>query len=297
MGLFDKIKNILFDDEEIEEKPKRSEEVTKEVDPAPKENPKAEELKKEAFNPVIPEKRKEFVDDFEIPRKKQEVERPIKVEERDIYKSNNTFNFPIDVDDDFELDKMPKRNQNALEFERETRRVDVEKYTIKKTETVEVREKPFKASPVISPVYGIMDKNYKKEDIIVKKKVEITKTQQNNINLDTVRKKAFGTLEDQIESTLDKPYDEFYKKEPIVQNFDKVVEDDDFFEKPINDIDDLLIDANEEKPTNKVEESSLNETFKLDEVIKEMKKSSKDLEDTDTDLFNLIDSMYDDKEN
>lgn len=137
-----------------------------------------------------------------------------------------------------------------------------------------------------------MDKNYKKEDIVVKQKIEISKTQQSNMDLDKVRKKAYGTLEDEIEITLDQSYDTFYKKEKD-KSIDEILADE-----PIKSIDDLLLESNEDKPKSKdtSEEKALNETFKLDEVISEMKKNAKNLEDTDDDLFSLIDSMYDDKE-
>jgi len=198
-----------------------------------------------------------------------------------------SINFPVEVDEEeFVPINLPRRNQNVMSVEKETKRVDVEKYTIRKTETVEIKERPFKASPVISPVYGVMDKNYKKEDIVIKQKIEISKTQQNNIELDRVRKKAYGTLEDEIEITLDQPYNEFYKNKK-----------NEMPEKPAKSIDDLLLESAEEEPKTiqEIEEKALNETFKLDEVIKEMKKSAKDLDGTE-DLFELIDSMYDDKE-
>ncbi len=273
MSIFNKIKDILFNDEEIDEEiVEEKEEVKKEV--------KVEEPE-EVLEPLKEEKRLDFGSDFEdtddLPIVKEKVP---EVEERDVFKANNTFNFPVDVDeDDFVPIEMPRKNRNALDFE--TKRVDIEKYVIKKTETVEVREVPFKASPIISPIYGVMDKNYKKEDIVVKKKVEVTKTQQKNIDLDLARKKAFGTLEDEIEITLDRPYEEFYKEEVTETPLESEEE------KPIKSIDDLLIDSMAEE-----REESLQETFKLDEVIKEMKKSSKELESSNDDLFDLIDSMY-----
>lgn len=277
MSIFNKIKDILFNDEELDEEVVEEVEEKKEVKEAKKE---------EVMEPVKEEKRLDFGDDFEdtddLPIIKEKEELP-EVEERDIFKSSNTFNFPVEVDeDDFVPIEMPKRNQNVMDYE--TKRVDVEKYIIKKTETVEVKETPFKASPIISPIYGVMDKNYKKEDIVVKKKVEVTKTQQKNIDLDLARKKAFGTLEDEIEITLDQPYNEFYKEEELKE------EDE---EKPIKSIDDLLIDSTDKEDGS---DSALHETFKLDEVIKELKKSSEELESNNDDLFDLIDSMYESEE-
>lgn len=77
-----------------------------------------------------------------------------------------------------------------------------------------VGKKPFRPSPVISPVYGILDKNYSKDDIVDKKdgmkreriKPIITRTQDIpskvndedeivSVNVDDVRKKAFGAID------------------------------------------------------------------------------------------------------
>ena len=41
-----------------------------------------------------------------------------------------------------------------------------------KATTAKSEEKKFKPTPIISPVYGILDKNYHKEDIVNKKNTE-----------------------------------------------------------------------------------------------------------------------------
>ena len=51
----------------------------------------------------------------------------------------------------------------------------------------------FKPSPIISPIYGILDKNYKKEDVVSKKDIRITSNySRSNVNVDDIRNKAFG---------------------------------------------------------------------------------------------------------
>ncbi len=80
-----------------------------------------------------------------------------------------------------------------------------------KEEPVRVGKKPFRPSPVISPVYGILDKNYHKDDIVDKKdgmkrekivkpiNSEEKKSEDNDtaeVDIDSVRLKAYGTLED-----------------------------------------------------------------------------------------------------
>jgi len=61
-------------------------------------------------------------------------------------------------------------------------------------------KKRFQPTPIISPVYGILDKNYHKEEIIDKSKKSTSRTTAKT--LDDVRKKAYGSLEDDIETTL-----------------------------------------------------------------------------------------------
>ena len=51
----------------------------------------------------------------------------------------------------------------------------------------------FKPSPIISPIYGILDKNYKKEDVVSKKEIRITSSYtRTNMNVDDIRNKAYG---------------------------------------------------------------------------------------------------------
>lgn len=280
MKIIDKIKKILFEDEETE---------LPVIDKETKDEEKLENIID--FKPIA---EKDFVN--ELPKVKEDGStKEIIVEERDVFHSENTFNFPFELDNQ-EFEQLPsRRNQNVLELEKENRR-DLDRYSLNKPEpkNTEGEAKPFKASPIISPVYGVMDKNYKKEDIQEKPKVEISKSKQKSIDLEVVRKKAYGTLEDEIEITLDKPLKDFYKH----------VEEEEI--KPAKTIDELLLDSMDEEEQEikeeiiqkrTFEENSLNETFKLDEIIGEMKKSSNDLEKADDeDLFNLIDSMYSDKE-
>ena len=61
-------------------------------------------------------------------------------------------------------------------------------------------KKMFKPTPIISPVYGILDKNYHKEDIVNRAEVKDTPSKENPI--DVVRDKAYGSLEDELENTL-----------------------------------------------------------------------------------------------
>lgn len=57
----------------------------------------------------------------------------------------------------------------------------------------------FKPSPIISPIYGVLDKNYKKEDVREKREVKISSYTSENFTVDDVRNKAYGPAEEKIE--------------------------------------------------------------------------------------------------
>lgn len=213
-------------------------------------------------------------------------------------------------------------------------------------------KKPFTPSPVISPVYGILDKNYKKTDIVDKKDADFTRSEKlsrvdtkeygNNLdaNLDMVRKKAYGLdeiieekeLKDDdlfkeitVDTDLSVPESNDVKLEIPELDEEVEIEDNVFEEENENDLTDLILeDVKEVQPQREVKENrparvaaALEDLEKtstlqiLDDIEKELnaiKPISKtnvveeveEDEDEDTlenDLFNLIDSMYEEGEN
>ncbi len=214
----------------------------------------------------------------------------------------------------------------------------------------------FKPSPIISPIYGILDKNYKKEDVVQKKDVRITTSySRSRVSVDDVRNKALGvdmneeiikqpqettfeiddteddnllvdltdekgkpevkelTMGDALEYFQDLgleynvDYVDASKKNSQPRRFNRTEEEKD--SKP--SIGEVL--KREVKPKAVAEETEQHadeDTFKLntkamDEenenkkttpIIKdESNASSKDMQDDDDNLFDLIDSMYEEK--
>lgn len=214
----------------------------------------------------------------------------------------------------------------------------------------------FKPSPIISPIYGILDKNYKKEDVVQKKDVRITTSySRSRVSVDDVRNKALGvdmneeiikqpqettfeiddteddnllvdltdekgkpevkelTMGDALEYFQDLgleynvDYVDASKKNSQPRRFNRTEEEKD--SKP--SIGEVL--KREVKPKAVAEETEQHadeDTFKLntkamDEenenkkttpIIKdESNDSSKDMQDDDDNLFDLIDSMYEEK--
>ena len=170
-------------------------------------------------------------------------------------------------------------------------------------------KKEFHPSPIISPIYGVLDQNYKKDDIVTKKEIRITSSYKSkNIDVDSVREKAYGNTDDIFEEELtsNKKHDE----EPIETD-----ESDDF---EITEEESLLDISAENTPSvakvtmGDAEEyySDLGLEYNIDYKdashekatgrrtdLKDFKEDDYQKEDTsiEDNLFDLIDSMYDEK--
>ena len=145
--------------------------------------------------------------------------------------------------------------------------------------------KKFTPSPVISPVYGVLDKNYRKEDILPRASSEGTLPKI--MDVDNVRKKAFGILEKNIDSDDNEQLKDFSSEN----------------EMQMTDISKEL-DADEEiGKTTRIDISDVKEIEedikdKQEERVELTNKSNKNEEEDslEKDLFNLIDSMYENRE-
>lgn len=277
MGVFSKLKNIFYDEVEVDE-PAKEIKIDKPVKKEIVEKPRVEEIKV-----IRQEEKREEPKREETPKENDNFGN-----ERDLFRSERTFNF-TQFDDD-EIDLPPRRN--VLEREKKVVKQEVK-------EPVVEQPKVFKPSPVISPIYGILDKDYKKEEI-APKKVEVKETtlSANTINYDTVRRKAYGTLEDDLEDTLNK----MNKLTPndIQAEVQKIDSDVNKLEERSNKIEDLITKIESSPEMNKnVSVGELEDKVKL-ENFDDTTELSNDKTMTDStlehDLFNLIDSMYDDKE-
>ena len=218
--------------------------------------------------------------------------------------------------------KPVRTRVNALESARmekkkeETEKARTDKYKDLFKENTTTSSKPdrvFKPSPVISPVYGVLDKNYTREEIIERQENITRTTNPKDMNYDAVRRKAYGTLEDELESTLSKLSEpEIHEKveKPVTKEEEKSIEDllneiEGNRNMSIGDIEEKIKDKMEEEDSISddefLKEFMARTSKKEEETIKEEKATTKE-EDVDADktlehdLFNLIDSMYEDKE-
>ena len=284
MGLMSKLKNILFEEEEVEipvleKKESKSETYSKEL---PKKEDKVPIFESNFYD----EDEEAKVNTMIKEEAKNENQNKEEVSEREIFKSEKTFNFPAFDEEEFENFNPKPRETNILEREKRKK-----EYIPPKKE--EIEEKKFHPSPIISPVYGILDKNYTPDEITNRETKEFSR----KLDVDDVRKKAFGfndikevkeiekTDEDKIlEEKLEKAktIDELLKESSDeVIDLNEEIEEADTLEltQEINDLDDLEIQQEkEEVPVGEKSEGSLED------------------DEAESDLFDLIDSMYENRE-
>lgn len=295
MGLLDKVKGILFDEEEIE----------------------IPEIKKETRKEI----KKEFIEEEENPI------REIKVPKDDFsdreYKSETTFTFPIDFEDEepepIKVEEKPKPRLEEYKQPVRNEKRDYSDFLNKRD-----NKKQFKPTPIISPVYGVLDQNYKKEDVIIKK--DILRSPK-ELTLEEVRKRAFGSLEDELEQNLTTDTKEIKIKEELkikketkietkveepvdkLKTIGELIEEDDsrldipeidgIFESDVEYNNDSATDI--EEPKNSIEDLLSHNEEPVEEVVIEEEKvleeteDDNDIDDEEADLFSLIDSMYEEK--
>ena len=290
MGLLNKLKNVLFEEEEIEE---TKEEETVNIPKATMELPK-----------ITREPKKE----------KYDVEEET---DRELFKVEKTFDFPAFDEEEFE-DFAPKKKEEKIvkPYESEKRESRVNNSYSRKNEYTstrivksihETQKKAFKPSPVISPVYGILDKNYKKEDVVTRD--EINEKKNLKIDVDSVRKKAFGTLEEDLAATLSEPIESFYQEEKIepIEELDANLEN--LLEETIDEEIDVTKEMEIPSRISKTNYDEIDneeiidnkEKIEIEDVIDDAPEVKEDQEEIgddslENDLFELIDSMYENRE-
>ncbi len=290
MNKLNKMKSFLFDEEEEEKEEKKP---SKKIS-------KKEEKKEKKVNDNFSNQAKESIEELyfeDISEKSIPIETEIQSR---VEKKESEFNFPEFDDDDFVV--ASKKPEPIVPVVKEEPKRVLYQGSKRKEET-----KKFKPSPIISPIYGLLDNEGNK----VKEEDSGDKISSYNddVTFDEVRKKAYGSLDEEIENTMKR-----LSKKTI--------------EEAENDMKKEELSRTKKKSNNKTEEKKAsvvivnndeddddmilpNVNFKEIDVDKETLKSSRknvkkkeiatedDDEDDDTkeqDLFNLIDTMYQNKE-
>lgn len=428
MSVWGKIKNILFEDDEevVEEMPvytkedvEEKKEIVEKKEPVVEEKP-IEVSEHPTFNNVKRDVYMPFEDDVleEIPTVEDKMAMPKVVEEPKPVESKEEKKSPFLSFDEDEFERLNSRvSRNENREERKGDDLDAARransnYSSTTTSrnqgenkinsgTLATGKKPFTPSPVISPVYGILGENYKKDDIVdkkdgmkrekivkpiiahvvteeeiqqkkeeaAKKEQEIKKEEPIKVNIDSVRQKAYGSLNkleeeaqkeiaEEDTSVREKPIEprkeevkveepspvkeEAVVEEPVVEEVSvedqieneepldvtKILEDDEKIDEIQNEViskkseevekverkprklddmektstlqilDDIEKELNSIKPITKNREEE--EEIEQEEIPEPAPKTEKEkLESNDTlenDLFNLIDSMYEEGE-
>ena len=210
MGVFNKIKNFFVEEVEEDEEEERHEDKV--------------ELEEQEPNVYIPKNNNISFEEEEItPPPKEEVtieeEEEVELPSRSsrtplVFEDDNLFQ----EDDDYKPVVEEEEEEQEVEMEEEEEEPEVtpppkEKYRppllyqgrkesnyidsinkenyYKQGNKEDKGEKKFKPSPIISPIYGILDKNYKKEEIRSKSDYK-RNMEKKESPIDSVRKKAYG---------------------------------------------------------------------------------------------------------
>ena len=328
MKIIDKLKNALFEEEyvEVEEKPKKKdlkkeiikekskkEKLTKEIEEKPiakkivqpkeeKEEENDEHIGKSLAFDV--EEKQEFkfpmVSDSEFEKQDEELENPEFLFDEEDYNRNKVYQPKVEKKDNISK-KLP---QAGIQKKEEHKPYGLDEFKLETSEYGLYEKKEdrtyFKPSPIISPIYGILDKDYRKEEIIPKREVRLTSTYaREKINVDDVRNKAFGIENDDVEKpTMDR--EEIKRETKIDLSSDNkmpevkkvtVGDAEEYFE-------DLGLEYNVDYKDASKEATGRRSTKNKNLEEKIEKKQKKDVKPTnieknDDNLFDLIDSMYD----
>ena len=184
--------------------------------------------------------------------------------------------------------RRANNNFSATSTSRDTRIDNADRYKLNGN----TAKKTFTPSPIISPVYGILDKNYTKDDIVDKKggmkrekvvkpivkkekEEEITIEQAEaaviEVDIDSVRKKAYGSLselEKNLTKTTEEPVKEVVKQEekievPELKKEEKAPKEETLVEKkePV-----VVVEEEEYETSTPSIEDQLDETFTVEDI-------------------------------
>lgn len=305
MSFINKVKNFFYEDVEEEVEETRPQENKKRFNPFKKES-----------EPEVKETKEEVVD------VKQKTNNDLS--ERELFRSERTFNFPMDLGDDiFDKEEVETSKTEEISYTKKEP-VKEETYTrsiyrnISKEEPKKDEKKHFKPSPVVSPVYGILDKNYTVDDVVEADKTKEFSFDKKIVDFDSVRNRAYKELDDELEKTMNN--DIFYnldeeevKEEPqepsVIITYDEIEEEHEKMqakevefkepeEEPTPVEVEHVIDTNIEEeddisPDVKIEVPKRSRRSKAVDLVNETEKKDKKEKE---DLFNLIDNMYNEDE-
>ena len=307
MGFIDKLKNVFFEeveeeDDNVNEQPLK---LAKKIE-IPKRKERTVE-KKESVD-------EDFFDDGKIVKipKVQETfvpeEKFKQVEDIVNESANNKIPMMFEEEDFFDNSyKEEVKEEVKPVITREERLEKRELYQGKKEPSyVESVSKPyantsaktyydnkeskgFKPSPIISPIYGVLDKNYRKEEVVTKKD---TKPMSNyrKVDLDSVRNKAFGNENVEVKETVREEkkvkVEQVHREERILYDVNKSKPDVDKI--TLADADEYYNDLGLAYNVDYTDSSRSNTNTRT----KRYHEDKQEEKESNDNLFDLIDLMY-----
>jgi len=248
-----------------------------------------------------------------VGEEKPKVERTEKVERDSIFQSFDEQEFERSYSSLTRNEEKAeiRKQERAIENNELARRANSNFSSTSSTESIKRQDegpKKFKPSPVLSPVFGVLNVNYTKEDIVDKKggikrqkvtPIQKKKTEEEivseikkapnkeepiEVNIDSVRKKAYGAIEDLEKEALketakeekdikrdftsveldkevkvEEPVEEVVKEEPVIEEpvVEKVKTTDNDFVVDNSNIEEIVEEHNDNVEDNEeeVEES------------------------------------------
>ena len=317
MKLLDKLKNALFEEEyvEVEEKKevkKKEKPIAKKIivedkpkKQAPKEDLIIEEEKKETKveTPNRDFKFKAILDDDFIDLEEKKEPKPLpKVEPKKEEKPKPIKKEVKETRPLYQGDK--KHEEKNLYGSLNDNEIKIHEYG---SVSRQKEKKEFHPSPIISPIYGVLDQNYKKDEIVTKKDVRITSSYKpKNIDVDSVREKAYGNsddiFEEELTSNKQKDYqDNKQEKNTEIREEDSLIDISDdntpsVAKVTVGDAEEYYSDLGLEYNIDYKDASHEKATGRRTDLKnfdeEETKNDDASIEDN---LFDLIDSMYEDK--
>ena len=216
MKIIDKIKNFFYDDEEIEV-------------------PDFKDKKKRKAETINKDQEKNVSLRIDNEPKLEEV-----ISERELFKADTTFKFPI-VFEEEDLSEHQNKRVNVLEMEN----VKV------KSETLTIKERKIF---IPSPIYGIIESPTAKKDI--SKEIENLYSKDGRLNIDTVIDNTYRYADSELKKkNLSKKDKTQKKKEPdldLFKDLNNLKEEEDKKQSAIDDevriksIDELLESTDEQ---------------------------------------------------
>ena len=308
MGFLEKLKNTFFEEEYVEVEEKEEKPIARKVESKPK-----KEVVEKAYAEDLPKQDEEIINEDRKP--------VINYSDNELLKKDNNIQY-FEDEDFVEKTESPKKVEKPVKTKIYGEDID-KVYNFDNYSNVEENHKPysnsngktgFKPTPVISPIYGVLDKNYRKEEVIDKKDKPSSYVSRKNNDFDFVRNKAFGNLEDDIMEKEEKPLyqeDNNDSDNDLEDNLlvdmteadtlpavDKVTiaDAEEYFEDLGLEYNIDYKDSHYEKATGRRTRRRSDKEEKVEEQNDTNNEKIDDNNEADDNLFDLVDSMYDEKE-